>query len=51
MPEYRKSYVEYSLEKWIESAKKAEYDLKENINYIIKDNDINIVDYDNTGVI
>lgn len=39
------------LDKWIDSAIQAYYFKKENRHYIVENDDVKIVDHDNTGVI
>ncbi|CAF5100555.1 unnamed protein product, partial [Rotaria sp. Silwood1] len=50
-PEFRRSYIFLKLPKWIQSARRALYELQLDIDYIInKENEIVVVDYLNTGV-
>jgi preprotein translocase subunit SecA len=50
-PQYRRSYIFSKLPKWIKSARRALYELHEDIDYVIsKNKEIVVVDYANTGV-
>ncbi|CAF4581916.1 unnamed protein product [Rotaria sp. Silwood1] len=50
-PAYRQSYINTKLPKWIKAAKRALYDLQQDVDYVIsKDGRIIVVDYANTGV-
>ncbi|CAF1048452.1 unnamed protein product [Rotaria sp. Silwood1] len=49
--EFRRSYILFKLPKWIQSARRALYELQLDIDYIInKENEIVVVDYLHTGV-
>jgi hypothetical protein len=50
-PTYRRDYIDDKLPKWIRGARRALYELRLNVDYVIsKDGRIVIVDYANTGV-
>ncbi|CAF4464266.1 unnamed protein product [Rotaria sp. Silwood2] len=50
-PEFRRSYIFFKLPKWVQSARRALYELQLDVDYIInKENEIVVVDYLNTGV-
>ncbi|CAF1367499.1 unnamed protein product [Rotaria sordida] len=50
-PAYRQSYINTKLPKWIKGARRALYDLQQDVDYVIsKDGRIIVVDYANTGV-
>ncbi|CAF4866157.1 unnamed protein product, partial [Rotaria sp. Silwood1] len=49
--EFRRSYIFFKLPKWVQSARRALYELQLDVDYIInKENEIVVVDYLNTGV-
>ncbi|CAF4142001.1 unnamed protein product [Rotaria sp. Silwood2] len=51
LPAYRQSYINTKLQKWIKGARRALYDLEQDVDYVIsKDGQIIVVDYVNTGV-
>lgn len=50
IPEYLRSFVEVQLPKWIDSAVNAMFNMKQGFDYVLKDDNVVVVDAANTGV-
>ncbi|CAD8172278.1 unnamed protein product [Paramecium pentaurelia] len=51
IPKYRLNYIEFMKKTWIENAIQAKYNLHEDCHYKIENNNVRIIDFQNTGVI
>ncbi|CAD8112044.1 unnamed protein product [Paramecium primaurelia] len=51
IPAFRLNYINFMKKLWIENAVMAKYDYHENQHYLIDNNNVRIIDYQNTGVV
>ncbi|CAD8090481.1 unnamed protein product [Paramecium sonneborni] len=51
IPKFRLNYINFIKKKWIQNAINAKFHLHENKHYKVDNNNIRIIDYQNTGVV